>query len=163
VLLRAFTVVAAAGPEIVAAAERGRRLDRELVALLVDAARPGSVRALVLSLARMARTLRDRIPSDAWRIVVGLDRALGGGRNAHLRGPAEALERLDELVVRLSALEGLVTEGMTRGEGWRFLDMGRRVERGIQLVDLLGATLVERAAVEAPLLEALLEFGDALM
>ena len=159
-LLRAFTVVAAAGPELLAVADRSRRLDRELVALLVDGARAGSVRALVLSLGRMARTLRDRIPGNVWRLIVGLDGALGGRRAGNLRRPAEALERLDELFMRLSALDGLVSEGMTRGEGWRFLDMGRRLERAIQLVDLLGETLTERVDAEAALLDALLDFAD---
>jgi uncharacterized alpha-E superfamily protein len=160
-LLRAFSVMAATGPELADAS--GRRLDRELVALLVDAARPGSVRSLLLALSRMARTLRDRLPADAWRLIVGLDGALGVRRSGQIRRPAEALERLDELFVRLAALDGLVIEGMTRGEGWRFLDMGRRLERATQLVDLLGATLTERIDPEASLLEALLEFGDSLM
>jgi uncharacterized circularly permuted ATP-grasp superfamily protein/uncharacterized alpha-E superfamily protein len=160
-LLRAFSVMAATGSELADAS--GRRLDRELVALLVDAARPGSVRSLLMALSRMARTLRDRIPADAWRLIVGLDGALGVRRSGQIRRPAEALERLDDLFVRLAALDGLVTEGMTRGEGWRFLDMGRRLERATQLVDLLGATLTERMDPEATLLEALLEFADSLM
>jgi uncharacterized alpha-E superfamily protein len=160
-LLRAFSIMAATGPELADAS--GRRLDRELVALLVDSARPGSVRSLLMALSRMARTLRDRIPADAWRLIVGLDGALGVRRSGQIRRPAEAVERLDELFVRLAALDGLVTEGMTRGEGWRFLDMGRRLERATQLVDLLGATLTERVDPEATLLEALLEFADSLM
>ena len=31
----------------------------------------------------------------------------------------------------LSAFSGLVMESMTRGDGWRFLDIGRRLERAI--------------------------------
>ena len=37
----------------------------------------------------------------------------------------------------LSAFSGLVMESMTRGHGWRFLDIGRRLERAIQMVELL--------------------------
>jgi uncharacterized circularly permuted ATP-grasp superfamily protein/uncharacterized alpha-E superfamily protein len=162
VLLQALASrVAGAGTPAVG--ERGRRLERELAALLVDGERAGSVRSLVASVARMARTVRDRMPAGAWRLVAELDGALGGRRDAQLRRPAEAIERLDALFVRLAALGGLVTDGMTRAEGWRFLDVGRRLERAIQMVDLLRTTLVEPVAEEAPVLEALLELSDSLM
>jgi len=43
---------------------------------------------------------------------------------------------LNGLILDLSAFSGMGTESMTRGPGWRFLDMGRRVERGVQAVAL---------------------------
>ena len=36
---------------------------------------------------------------------------------------------LNQMIVNLSAFSGLGMESMTRGPGWRFLDMGRRIER----------------------------------
>jgi uncharacterized alpha-E superfamily protein len=93
-----------AGPATIGAADRGRRLERELTTLLVDAERPGSVRGLVAAVARMARTVRDRMPAGAWRLVAELDGALGGRRATQVRRPAEAIERLDVLFVRLAAL-----------------------------------------------------------
>src|SRR5207244_1196016 len=44
---------------------------------------------------------------------------------------------------------------------WRFLDLGRRLERAATLVRLLRTTLVEPPAKEAGLLEALLEVADS--
>jgi uncharacterized alpha-E superfamily protein len=35
------------------------------------------------------------------------------------------------MVIRLAAFCGMAMESMTRGHGWRFLDMGRRAERAI--------------------------------
>ena len=52
---------------------------------------------------------------------------------------------------------------MTRGPGWRFLDMGRRIERAVHALALLRSTLVEPAADEDPVFEALLEIADSSM
>ena len=52
---------------------------------------------------------------------------------------------------------------MTRGQGWRFLDMGRRLERSHQILGLLRSTLVTSVGVDGPLLEALLEIADSSM
>jgi uncharacterized alpha-E superfamily protein len=57
---------------------------------------------------------------------------------------------------------------MTRGPGWRFLDMGRRIERAAAAIQLLGATLVPARPVAAPtdsqrLEEMLLEIADSSM
>ena len=37
-------------------------------------------------------------------------------------------------------------ESMTRGDGWRFLDIGRRLERAIQMMELLRNSLVPEFA-----------------
>ena len=40
-------------------------------------------------------------------------------------------------VINLAAFGGLAMESMTRGQGWRFLDMGRRLERSLHTLILL--------------------------
>jgi uncharacterized alpha-E superfamily protein len=52
-------------------------------------------------------------------------------------------------------------ENMTRGQGWRFTDLGRRLERALFLVTLFEQTMVVPAADETRLLEALLETADS--
>ncbi len=52
---------------------------------------------------------------------------------------------------------------MTRGQGWKFLDMGRRLERGAHTIRLLQSALVTTWAPEGPLLEALLEVAESSM
>ena len=52
---------------------------------------------------------------------------------------------------------------MTRGPGWRFMDMGRRLERALHTLTLLRRTLVRTPAEVTPLLEALLEIADSSM
>jgi uncharacterized alpha-E superfamily protein len=42
----------------------------------------------------------------------------------------------DRILTELAALAGMGMENTTRGPAWRFLDLGRRIERSQHLVDL---------------------------
>jgi uncharacterized alpha-E superfamily protein len=48
----------------------------------------------------------------------------------------EATEALDGVLVPLAALSGLTAESVVRGPGWRFLDLGRRLERALLVLGL---------------------------
>ena len=92
---------------------------------LGDAAQPGSVRTLMGVVANIGEGLRDRLATDFWRLV-------------RLPLPAFDGEVIDSLLAassrmieRISALSGLAAENMGHSEGWRFHDMGRRMERAI--------------------------------
>ena len=50
---------------------------------------------------------------------------------------------------------------MTRAQGWRFLDMGRRIERALYLCAFLGSTLRSSEADNTSVLEAVLEVADS--
>ena len=86
--------------------------------------------------------------------------AAAGGDRPNL-GTTSAL--LNRTVQALAAFSGLAMESMTRGHAWRFLDMGRRLERATSLVLLLENTLTGPTPREAPLLEAILEIADSGM
>ena len=53
------------------------------------------------------------------------------------RPPADVLDLLNRTVITLAAFGGLAAESMTRGQGWRFLDMGRQLERSLHTIALL--------------------------
>jgi uncharacterized alpha-E superfamily protein len=72
-----------------------------------------------------------------------------------------AQDRLNHVIITLSAFAGLVMEGMTRGDGWRFLDIGRRVERALQMAELLRMSLARDATPEVGVLEAVLDIADS--
>ena len=67
------------------------------------------------------------------------------------------------LVTALVAFSGLTQENMTHNEGWHFLETGRRLERGVNLANLLRSTLVPvgPAAEEILLVEAVLGVTDS--
>jgi len=68
---------------------------------------------------------------------------------------------LHQTIMTLSAFSGLGSENMIRGPEWRFLDMGRRIERAAHSISLFRSTLVDMQAPELAVLEALLEIGDS--
>ena len=136
----------------------------ELLSVLFDENRPGSLAATVDSLRRVAGRVRDRISTDMWRILVTLDIRQGEVPDGDpRRALSEVLDLLDRQVITLAAFSGMIAEGMTRGMGWRFLDMGRRLERALQTLGLLRKTLETVHTPEGPLLEALLEVADSAM
>jgi uncharacterized circularly permuted ATP-grasp superfamily protein/uncharacterized alpha-E superfamily protein len=112
---------------------------------------------------RVARAARDRLSSDTWRVVTALDQELREAQTwagvVNTTGAFSSL--LDRLVTLLAALSGLVMDSMSRGHGWRFLDMGRRLERAVSLALTIDATLTTAQASEALVLESLLEAADS--
>jgi len=57
---------------------------------------------------------------------------------------AAAHELLSDIVTYFAAFSGWRWIRMTRGQSWRFLDLGQRIERALAIARLLRATLVER-------------------
>lgn len=153
--------------QILAASEQTRATfvtaaERALVAAIFDAEPAGTLRGAVAASYRVARSLRDRISGDMWRAIVRLDRDLHERPSPGPRARQETLALVNEVLLALAAFSGLGIDSMSRGLGWRFLDMGRRLERGLHLAALLRATL-EACANEGPLLEAILEVADSSM
>jgi uncharacterized alpha-E superfamily protein len=135
----------------------------EIVGLLYDDKRPDSLRSTVRAVHRLAVLVRDRLSIDSFRILNQLERELAGVTATPDLPLGDALLQLNQLIVLLAAFSGMGTESMTRGPGWRFLDMGRRIERAMHTVGLLERTLVRPAADSAPVIEALLEIADSSM
>jgi uncharacterized alpha-E superfamily protein len=92
----------------------------------------GSLPWLVSAVRAAAAVIRDRFSPDAWRALRDLDAII----NAPLAiGPAEAesamIERVEAALRIISSFSGLAQENMTQLAGWRFLELGRRIERAI--------------------------------
>ena len=110
---------------------------------------------------RVAWLLRDRISVDAWLILNQLDQQFSTQPPPDEFRVTAAQDRLNHAIITLSAFGGLVMESMTRGDGWRFLDIGRRLERAIQMVELLRNGLPKEAFGGVGVLEAILEMADS--
>lgn len=83
------------------------------------------------SIQRLAASTRDRLSMDMWQAV----KQLLGEVRGRLEGGFGDIDRLiasfDDLIRFAAIFAGMASENMTRGAGWRFLDIGRRLERGI--------------------------------
>ncbi|WP_051946127.1 circularly permuted type 2 ATP-grasp protein [Verrucomicrobium sp. BvORR106] len=132
----------------------------ELLALLENSRREDSVRDLLNRVRYNATALRDRLSDDTWRLFNQLERHTRS-QATRLKVP-EVLEMLNAVVLDLAAFSGMEMENMTRGHGWRFLDLGRRLERARGLVRLIHATIHPSPRNDA-VLSPLLEICDSAM
>jgi uncharacterized circularly permuted ATP-grasp superfamily protein/uncharacterized alpha-E superfamily protein len=157
VLLAALTRVTDTSPGFLAA-ENLAAPGAELQSLAIDGDRPGTLAFAVRCLVDAAHVARDQLSIDTWLVISSLQRDLLD---------VEVLERatLQRVVTSLLALAGLTAESLVRDPGWRFMDAGRRIERGAQLTALLRAMVtVERdAPTDSLILESLLIATESII
>jgi uncharacterized alpha-E superfamily protein len=135
--------------------------ESDLWAVVFDPDRPGSLRATADELQRLAMFLRERTSNDLWHVLSTLAErlAMPAGTLGLLAGDAVGL--LNQTLLSLAAFRGLARENMTRAHGWRFLDMGQRIERSIHLCAFLDHALGSPDADNPSVLEAVLEVADS--
>jgi len=152
-LLRALTRQSGTYPGFVGedADDRLAAPEAELLQLILDPRRTGGLRYDIDALARTGRSVRDRLSSDTSRVIGAIDGELA--RPCDLAAARESLQRLIQL---LAAFVGLSTESMSRGQGWRFLQLGRSLERGLQTIALLRGVVLQAGPLMVPACEALL-------
>jgi uncharacterized circularly permuted ATP-grasp superfamily protein/uncharacterized alpha-E superfamily protein len=162
--------------------------EAELRSLILDPNRAGGLQGTLAAVRRGARMVRDRISPDTWRTLNHLKLSLpaaaeagplrilspltpagwdGGdspaGREAAAGTLSDILDQVEGLIALLNAFSGLAVESTTHTHGWRFLEVGRRLERAIHTASLLRSTLSAVSAAEGPLLVALLEAAESSM
>lgn len=165
-LLRAVTYLTETYPGFVGegAAAKLNAPEKELLSVFLDKDRVGSLASTLQSLIYAARSTRDRVPPDIWRVITDIDDKLQTRHQLEIPLQlSEAIAELDHLITALAALAGLSLESMTHGQGWRFLLIGRRLERAYHTASLLRATLSTMSADDAMLLEYLLTITDSLL
>jgi uncharacterized circularly permuted ATP-grasp superfamily protein/uncharacterized alpha-E superfamily protein len=145
-------------PELLQNAEA---FEAELLAAIFDASRPGSLRSIVDNLHRLAVKVRDRTSNDLWRVISQLNERLASPPANRVMLAGEAVGVLNQTLLGIAAFHGLARENMTRAQGWRFLDMGVRIERAIYLCTLLDSKLHSPEADNASMLETVLEVDDS--
>ncbi len=92
---------------------------------------PGSVPALAHAARSAGSVIRDRLSPDTWRTLTQLVGACDAPLGSSPGFEADMTERVELALRIISSFSGLAQENMTRLAGWRFLELGRRVERGI--------------------------------
>lgn len=141
--------------------EQRRWLERVLRWIVFDTERVNALSWNISQVRRSARSLKERLSSDAWRLLNRLDQEFP---SAILSGEAHLLNQvntLDRAILTLASFSGLMMENMTRSQGWRFLDIGRRLERSLQLVELLRHGLAGAITDEKASLDMLLQIADS--
>ena len=132
-------------------------IEARLLAAVHDSDTPGLAYQVHL-LFRAAFNLRERLSADNWRALNRLLRTVSQPDPKLNIGDALAL--LDDATASLMTLTGFALDGMTRDMGWRFLSIGRRLERLQFMCTLIQHALTMPADSN---LEWLLELGDSII
>ena len=140
-----------------AGAENLDTVEAQLLRSATDPA--GSLSERLKQFARVAYNLRDRMSADNWRTLNQLsgDAVFQAAAAGAVSMPV-AMAWLDRAVLSMTTLSGFALDGMTRGMGWRFLSMGRRIERLLGVIAALQVAMTEGRALE---LDWLLELNDS--
>jgi uncharacterized alpha-E superfamily protein len=152
-------------------ARRGKRamqsgrsaVEKELWAILFDPESRDGLANVLSNVRRTADVVRERLSFDAFRILTDLTSVPRAPERAQTQDTDQALRFLNRLIQYLSAFSGMVMENMTRGYGWRFLDMGRRIERARSLIELVQQLAVSGNPEQDGALDLLLELADSKM
>jgi uncharacterized circularly permuted ATP-grasp superfamily protein/uncharacterized alpha-E superfamily protein len=136
----------------------------ELISLVKDSHRNGSLSSNIHAFFQAAFSIRDFWSQDTWRSVDNIQRRWQQ-RVINTDLTIEHLQKnLDDLITGIVAFTGLTSESMTREAAWLMLDSGRRIERALALIALLRSTLSIRHgdALQNQVLEAVLISTDSL-
>ncbi|MGE3508884.1 MAG: circularly permuted type 2 ATP-grasp protein [Vicinamibacterales bacterium] len=116
----------------------------------------------IAQMVRVAGAVRDRLSSDNWRVLNRLFQTLAV-TTADRVDLDEALEIVDQAIVSLVAVGGLEMAHMARDHGWRFLSMGRHLERLAFVVTSLERVALDGGVNDPTALEWLLDLSDSLI
>jgi uncharacterized circularly permuted ATP-grasp superfamily protein/uncharacterized alpha-E superfamily protein len=152
-------------------ARRGKRamqqgpkaVERELWTILFDPECRDGLANVVDNVRRTAESVRERLSYDTYRTLKDLSDVVHFWHHSPRHEAEDALRLLNRLIQYLAAFNGLVMENMTRGYGWRFLDMGRRLERMRHIMQLTQRLTVRGDPEDDGALELLLELADSTM
>ena len=107
-----------------------------------------------------ASQIRERFSPDGWSALRDLSETIHNMAE-HVQPGDDAVQAMTVLLRKTASFSGLVHENMYRFAGWRFLEMGRRLERAIQTVWIV-SYLTQPDAPDGAL-DALLEICDSVM
>ncbi len=139
-----------------------RHFGRYLATFGIDSGEtlPGALMRALDAAVISAGHVRDRFSPDGWTVLNDLATLADGMRGSVAHGD-ETARAMGQLLRRITGFSGLVHENMYRSTGWRFLSIGRSLERAITFSGALAA-LVDTEAPEGAL-DLAVEIGDSVM
>jgi len=142
--------------------EQRWQVQRWLTEMVFDPSQTSTLRWNLKEMRRTAWHLKERLSPDTWRVLQQLESQFSAffpssPDHRYLAG----MDLLDGVIVTLSAFSGMLMENTTRGFGWRFLEIGRRLERALQSAEMLGAGLGAASSELEPYLQLVLQVADS--
>lgn len=134
----------------------------QLLAGICDRDWHSSLVSNLRSLIWSASQVRGRLSQENWITIAELQQEADDLKPETLE-PGTALFFVDRLLMSLSSLAGFAMDDMTQDNSWRFLMLGRRLERLQFLADMIAQLLQTPAATAQTGLDWLLELADSTL
>ena len=134
--------------------------EHALLQAIYDPEQAGSLAGAIRSLMWSATHVRERLSLDHWHSLNRLQRDQQAAQHKHPT-LTEAIAFIDRVLGVSSSLTGFAMDNMTRDDGWRFLIVGRRLERLSFLAQAIAHFLTMPSARGPGTLDWLLELMDS--
>jgi uncharacterized circularly permuted ATP-grasp superfamily protein/uncharacterized alpha-E superfamily protein len=121
---------------------------------------PGAIHATLRSAISSAGRVRDRFSLDGWMALNDLAKTARRMSSTVTEGEDEA-RAMGVLLRKITGFSGLVHDNMYRFNGWRFLTIGRSLERAASMASMLACFADEDAPAGA--LDLAVEVADSAM
>src|SRR5207244_3669577 len=146
-------------------------LEREVISLFSDAERADSLPTVLDEVHRVGGNVQERLSTDMMRLIGKLAEFAqitgpvprGSGARQDTISFVDIIPMLTGCLELLTSFSGMERENITRGSGWLFLTLGRRIERAIYTIRQLREVVKPFDEESWPLLEYLLEVADSSM
>jgi len=139
--------------------------DPEVISIILDQHRSGSVANNLIAMINSGEQIKEQLSSDIQRIINDIgDELKTLQQTLTADSLATAEDTLAPLMTALLALVGLVHDSMIRDSGWHFMEMGRRLERTLQITSSLRSLLTPKfdEFEQEVLIESTLLCGETL-
>ncbi len=139
-------------------------LETVLPGQIFDKKQANGLGAALSEMIRLAGLARDWLSPETWKQIDStgsefLNMATHRFSDDHI----DSMTNLTTLMLNLAAVNGLINEGMIRGPAWSFIDLGKRVQRGIDLTKTLQSVMNLDQIRNKLTLKILLELLDCKM
>lgn len=128
----------------------------EIQRLMYNPNYQGSMVYNINSLSNSAKNVRDRLSDDTRKIV----KLLESRSNISSFSYDTMLEDIFQNLIHLSSLTGLAFENLSRESGWYFIEIGKRLERALNLIRVMQNLINLNLQYDKNALESLLNFND---
>lgn len=134
--------------------------------LLADEQCAGSIINTLKYLSNAAVQIQELLSHDSRRIIEEVNEQIEALKKVNINMSTRTIQSsLDKIIGSIMAFNGSIADCMPNSNGWFLLDIGRRIERSIQLTSLTLTLLTEEldAPEELGLLEAVLSCQVSLV
>jgi uncharacterized circularly permuted ATP-grasp superfamily protein/uncharacterized alpha-E superfamily protein len=165
-LLQAFTNYSFTHPGFITESA-GKFADpwKELRDVLFNEKRAGGIKNNFIQFQKAINEVRDHWSTDTWRVIRGMEEELQHDISLSHHGSLQMLQTLDNLITSTVAFIGLNRESISREQGWIMLDLGRKIEQSLLVINMLKTTVVKKYSeqVEYNLQQAVLISNEGLV